>query len=226
MDARQKTAAKPKTPTRESIKKAADKADKRSKKEAAKKQAGTAKKAFVSAADKALFLHHLPKIAEGKTAITVATNALRTLYKTAKIDGFAKLDFDDAFSMQGAEGEKKKKAAIARSLTIARWLGYDLGSQLDMFVEDERVPAADRAYTEGQTASMKGLGLKCDYHEATEQFREFTRGYHDDQEQRIKGGIKKTDEAPAFEDTSPITSGVAMTRQEFQKQQASSHKAN
>ena len=76
---------------------------------------------------KALFLHHLPKIEAGKKAIDDATNALRILYKSAKADGLLKCDFDVAKDMQKADGEKKKKAAIARELTIARWLGYEIG---------------------------------------------------------------------------------------------------
>ena len=105
---------------------------------------------------KALFLHHLvgPKGVSGITALKRALNSananLRNGYKAAKADGYLKCDFDDAFAIQQADGEKKKKAAIARSLMVAKWLGCDLGSQLDLFVEDTRVPAADRAYEEGQ----------------------------------------------------------------------------
>lgn len=175
----------------EDIKEKANKAEARSKK-APKAQTTKAAKAgpAVEAAKtnpdvdveaKALFLHHLPKIEAGKKKIADATNALRILYKSAKADGMLKRDFDVAIEMQGAEGEKKKKAAIARELTIARWMGYDLGAQLDMFMEPERVPASERAYNEGQTASMTGKPLKCDYHESTEQYREFVRGFQDHQ---------------------------------------------
>ena len=189
---------------------------------------------------KALFLQALPKIADLKAKLNTATANLRNAYKTAKSDGFLKSDFDEAFEIQGAEGEKKKKAAIARSLTIAKWLGCDLGSQLDLFVQDARVPAADRAYEEGQAASMKGESAKPPYDPSTEQHRRYMAGYHDDQEQRIKGGIKKlhpavaedvketaatkakvegqkADDAKAFE---APTSGIPMTRAQFKAQQA------
>jgi len=172
---------------------AADAAEARSKKTPKAKttkasaQAGPAVQAAKTNPDvdteaKALFLHHLPKIEAAKKKIADATNALRILYKSAKADGMLKRDFDVAIEMQGAEGEKNKKAAIARELTIARWLGYDLGAQLDMFLEPERVPASERAYSEGQTASMTGKPLKCDYHETTEQYREFVRGFNEHQE--------------------------------------------
>lgn len=188
---------------------------------------------------KALFLQALPKIADLKAKLNTATANLRNAYKTAKSDGFLKSDFDEAFEIQGAEGEKKKKAAIARSLTIAKWLGCDLGSQLDLFVQDARVPAADRAYEEGQAASMKGESLKCEYHPATEQYRQFAKGYHDDQETRIKKGITKLPVAVAEDqkeagakveangkqraadakEFDAPASGTPMTREQYKRQQ-------
>lgn len=189
-----------KTP-KKSPKEAADAAEARSKTKktskttAAPKKAGPAVAAAKSNPDtdleaKALFLQALPKIADLKAKIASATANLRNAYKTAKADGFLKSDFDVAFQMQGAEGEKAKKAAIARELTIAKWLGCDLGSQLDLFVEPSRVPAADRAFEEGQTASMTGKPLKCDYHETTEQYRQFCAGFASHQE-TLQAGFKK-----------------------------------
>jgi hypothetical protein len=184
------------------------------------------------AQEKALFLHHLPKIEAGKKAIEDATNALRIHYKAAKADGFLKGDFDDAREMQKADGEKKKKAAIARSLKVARWMGYDLGAQLDMFLEPERVPASERAYSEGQTASMTGKPLKCDYHESTEQYREFVRGFQDHQT-TLQSGFKKLEKAEDDYGTGVAgtpkkpSNVVAMTRSEAEKQkQAEDHKLN
>lgn len=201
-------------------------------KEAAKQQAATAKSASGdNANDKALFLHHLPKIAAGKEKIAEATNALRLLYKTAKADGFLKVDFEDAFLMQGEEGEKKKKAAIARSLQIAQWLGYDLGTQLDLFAQDERVPAEDRAYAEGETASMQGKSANPDYHPSTPQHRAYMKGYHDHQE-KLGGQFKKLEtEEEAGYPTDPgypkqPSNVVAMSREELKKQQAEGHQAH
>jgi hypothetical protein len=235
-------------------KKAADDAANRSK---AKKTADTVKapgkaSPAVAAAKKnpdtdqeakALFLQALPKIAELKAKLNTANANLRNAYKTAKADGFHKKDFDTAFQMQGADGEKAKKAAIARELTIAKWLGCDLGSQLDLFLEDARVPAADRAYDEGVSASMKNEVAKPDYHPATEQYRKYMEGYHADQERQLKKGITKLPEAveedvkaTAAKNTKvaeqkgadaqefdgkgkpadPVTSGVAMTRSQHE----------
>lgn len=231
---------------------AADAAEARSKtkdKATPKKKAGPAVEAArknpdVDVEARALFLQHLPKIAELKTKLNTANANLRNAYKTAKSDGFLQADFDVAFKLQGDGGEKAKKAAIARELTIAKWLGCDLGSQLDMFVEDARVPAADRAYEEGQTDSMSAKTAKTDYAPETEQYRRYMAGYHDATEARLKKGIKKLD--PAVEadtketaatktkiakqkgddekvfdkNATPPTSGTPVTRSEFKEMQA------
>jgi hypothetical protein len=162
----------------------------------------------VNEEDRALFLNHLPKIADLKAKLNTANSNLRNAYKTAKADGFLKADFETAFQIQEAEGEKAKKAAIARDLTIAKWLGCDLGTQLDLFVQDERVPLAERAYEEGKIASMQNQAAVPSYDPSTEGYREYMRGFHDHQA-TLASGIKPTP-----------TSGVAMTREEYKRQQA------
>jgi hypothetical protein len=189
--------------------------------------------------DRALFLQALPKIAKLIADKDAAVAALRNAYKQAKADGFAKSDFDEAFKMQGHEGEKVKKAAIQRSLRIARWLGMDLGDQLDMFEQPSRVPAADRAFEEGKAQAMQGISARCDYAPDTEQHRKFMEGWHAGQavlsqgfkklhpevakDEAEKAAKKAEREAQQAEDAKVFdapASGVAMTRSEFNKQQA------
>lgn len=188
---------------RKDPKAAADAAEARSKtkgkaKPAAKQKEGRAvtaarKNPDVDIEARALFLQHLPKIAELKTKLNTANANLRNAYKTAKSDGFLKDDFEIAFQMQGDGGEKARKAAIARQLTIAKWLGCDLGNQLDLFVEDERVPAADRAYEEGVTDCLQNIAAKPSYAPDTEQYRRYMAGFHDTTAKMVngKGGIGK-----------------------------------
>ena len=174
---------------------------------------------------KALFLQNLTKVADLKGKLNTANANLRNAYKTAKADGFLKKDFDVAFEIQGAEGEKKKKAAIARELTIAKWLGCDLGEQLDMFLEPSRVPAEDRAYEEGQTASMTGKSATPSYHPATPQHAAYMKGYHDHQA-TLSSGFKKLEPKEGDADYGTGVPGtpkkpsnvVAMTRAEAEQQ--------
>ena len=205
--------------------------------------------------DRAAFLNYLPKVAERKKEIVDATaevnrikGTLRTLYKQALADGFSASDFDEAQRLQGNEGEKAKKNAITRSLRIARWLGMDLGAQLDMFEQDARVPAIDRAYEEGKSQAMQGQSLKCDYSPDTEQYRTFSAGWHHGQEilskgfkklhpeveadERVKLIKKQEREAAQAEDAKAFdapASGVAMTRAEhnrLKEQQQQQQKPN
>ena len=90
----------------------------------------------VNEESKALFLnHHLPAIAKFKEQLAKAQSNLRNGYKGAKRDGFLQRDFDTAFKLRTETGEKEIKALIARDGTIAKWLGYGLGKQLDLFLE-------------------------------------------------------------------------------------------
>lgn len=154
-------------------------------------------KTSINPDDKALFLRHLPKIVAGRKAVADATNALRTLYKQAKIDGFLKADFDTAIDLQKQEGEAAERAKIARKLTIARFMAADIGEQLDLFLEPSRVPAADRAYAEGQSDCMQAKTASPSYSPETEQYRSYMKGYHDETERRLKSGMKPlSDTAP------------------------------
>lgn len=193
--------------------------------------------------DRAVFLDMLPKVAKQKSDIKAAADvvsslkgALRNMYKQALADGFSASDFEEALQMQKAEGEKARRAAIQRSLRIARWLGMDLGAQLDMFEEPSRVPAVDRAFEEGKSASLKGESPKCDYAPDLPQHQRFMEGWHAGQEIRSKGFkklhpeveadekaklIKKTErEAEQAKDAVAFdapASGVAMTRAEHNR---------
>lgn len=209
---------------------------------------------------KALFLQHRSgKDGKGgikalKASVNTATANLRNAYKSAKAQGgFEKSDFDYADQLETAEAEAKTRAKIARNLQIARYMGSDLGAQLDMFIEPVRTPAADRAYEEGQRASMQGETAKPVYAPETEQYRRYMAGYHEHQESIVKAkmtkldpeGVKeiekeavvkakakkqKAEDAKDFEKAdataeapAPVTSGVGMTRADFEALQQKSH---
>jgi hypothetical protein len=146
--------------------------------------------------EKALFLnHHLPAVRAGRAAVNKATADLRNAYKKAKAEGnFTKADFDTAFAVETAESEARERGKIARQLRIAKIMGSSLGAQLDMFLEPDRTPAADIAYEEGRTASMKNEAAKPKYDPSTEQFRRYMAGFHEHQA-TIAKGIKPTNEA-------------------------------
>jgi hypothetical protein len=235
-----------KAPKADTVKAATSKSDVASEKPAKPtKPAKAAPRVNNDDQDRALFLQAMPKIGQLRAALLSANANLRNAYKQAKADGFAKSDFDEAFKMQGEEGEKVKKAAISRSLRIARWLGMDLGSQLDMFEQDARVPAVDRALEEGKSQAMLGQSLKCDYAQETEQYRKFCDGWHagqailsqgfkklhpeveaDEKAKLIKKQEREAAQAKDAEVFDAPASGVAMTRAEFEKQKQQQGKPN
>lgn len=169
------------------------------------KVAAAAATGVINEEDRALFNRHLPIIIAQRMKLNTANADLRNLYKKAKGDGFNKVDFEDAILMQTAEGEVKKRAAITRSLTIAQFIGADLGQQLDMFTQTIRVPAADRAALEGDTDALQGKSCKPGYAPDTEQARTYIKAWQDRQAKMIADGMKVLDPETGKEKPGLIT---------------------
>lgn len=125
-----------------------------------------------------------------------------------KSDGFKVLHMQIADQLITPKGEKKVHADVKDRLWVARMIGHALGRQMDLFEAPDRTPAVDRAYDEGRTASIDNQPRQCaQYHETTEQFREFMRGYNDHQEELIArvgtgGAAIQTTSAPKAEEAS------------------------
>lgn len=191
--------------------------------------------------EKALFLQFLPEIKELRAKLATANSNLRNRYKSAKAQGgFTKADFDTAIAVETAEAEARERAAIARKMKIAKYMGSDIGDQLDMFLEPNRTPASDRSYQEGESDAMQNKPARPLYDPSTEQARRYLEGYHSVSEKRIMDGIgklhpaveedlkataehkaeidaSKAQDAAVF-DAAP-SSGVPMTRAQFRAQQ-------
>jgi hypothetical protein len=180
----------------------------------------------VNEESKALFLdHHLPKIARLRDVVATATANLRNGYKTANADGFLKRDFDVAFRLKGQLGEKEIKAQIARDMTIAKWLGFAIGKQLDLFLDADDHDVEGQAYSEGEEASRENRPAEPIYAPGTPGFDAYMRGFHDHQEEMAQG-IKKAGSVSAVgAPAQSAGSGVPMTRSQFRAQQAAAKKA-
>lgn len=140
--------------------------------------------------EKALFLQHLPIIKRLRGLLNTANSNLRLAYKKAKAEAaFTKADFDTAIAVETAENEARERAKIARQLKIAKIMGSSLGAQLDMFLEPDRTPAADRAFEEGESDAMQNIPARPKYDPSTEQYRQYLSGFHSVSEKLVKGGI-------------------------------------
>ena len=183
------------------------------------KEIAVRKKGPVNEESKALFLdHHLPAIAKFKEQVAKAVANLRNGYKTAKKDGFLQRDFDTAFKLQTETGERQIRDLIARDGTIAKWLGYRLGAQLDLFLQEDQDDDSieQQAYSDGEEASRNNEPASPIYKPDSPGHTAYMQGFQDHQA-LILEGIKKTDE-PA--------SGVLMTRSQFKAQQRAKAQAD
>lgn len=190
--------------------------------EPTEKKAETSKKRFnspVDEGDRARFLHHLPKVKAAREAVKTATAKLRNLYKEAKADNFTKADFDYAFDIETPEKETGTKATIARRLLIAKFMGSDLGAQLDLFAEPDRTPAVDRAFEEGRTASMQGQPAQPGYDPSTPQYASYLDGFHSHQKILLEKGIKPLKADP------PKRRGAKAAEDDFAAEQAENAEA-
>lgn len=127
-----------------------------------------------------------------------------------KADGFKVLHMNIADALINPKGEKKVHAEVRDRLWVARMIGHALGRQMDLFEAPDRTPAVDRAYENGRTASIDNAPRRCDYHESTEQYREFMRGYNDHQEEllsRVGTGGGELEPAGEEPDESEVETG-------------------
>jgi hypothetical protein len=147
-----------------------------------------------------LFLVHQKAVDAAHKAQKEAVNRLRTMLKKAKADGFEKLHFDVARQLATPEGEAQYTERLRKELTAAQYVGSTIGNQLDLFGGPDRTDATERAYDEGQKASMTSGPAKPDYAPGTLQYEAFMKGYQDHQG-GITAGFKSIDKGakPAAE---------------------------
>ena len=87
-------------------------------------------------------------------------------------------DIKVAIALDDENGDEALRDEISAKLRVARWVGSSVGTQFEMFGNDD-TPAAERAYAEGKRVGMKGEPAKPPHHPSTEQYREWMRGHGD-----------------------------------------------
>lgn len=142
---------------------------------------------------KASFLPHAAAFERATAKVKAATKTLNEVRKAAKNDGFTVAQIKFAIQCSTPEGEAIAKSLIASNLLAAAYMDSDLGTQFTLFLEPDRTPITDRAYQEGQSAAMKNVAAVPKYDPATEAYKFFMQGYHDEQGRQVKAGIGKLD---------------------------------
>lgn len=141
---------------------------------------------------RALFLVNKDAYAKAKDKLAKAQSAIRLIGKTIKADGFSLRQIQLAIQLETPEGEAEFRSLVANDLLAAQYAGAQIGSQLQLFLEDkDRTPSVDRAYDEGVKDCIEGKTAKPEYAPDTPLAMRYMEGYHDETARRVKGGISK-----------------------------------
>lgn len=90
------------------------------------------------------------------------------------------------------EGEAAIKARIERDIQVLRWLGVPIGSQGDLFPDNDPTPIIERAFNEGKRQGLAGETHSNPHHHTTEAYRAHHDGYAAGQ-QTLAQGFKPLD---------------------------------
>lgn len=133
--------------------------------------------------------HHRDKYIVAKAALSKAQRGMQALGKTIKADGLSVKQIKVMVDLMTPEGEAAFRASIVSDLQAAQWQGSSVGTQLSLFMEPDRTPSVDVAFDEGQQDSMDGKTANPKYAPSVPQHASYMKGYHEDQERKIKEGI-------------------------------------
>jgi hypothetical protein len=156
-------------------------------------------------ADQALFFHHKRKIRAAKEELAAANSALRHAYKIAKSDlgEDAKQDINDSLAWDDKGGEMAVQAELARLRRLARWNGFSLGEQAELFRDAERHATPAEL---GRLAGLNGDEPSPPHGAETPEGQEYMEAWHAGQREIFN--IQKAKDAEAFaEDEADETEG-------------------
>lgn len=146
---------------------------------------------------RALFIADKEKYAKAWERQKKATADVRNIAKTIKADGFTLRQIKLAIQLETPEGEAEFRSLVANDLLAAQYAGAQIGSQLQLFLEDvDRTPAADSAYDEGARDAASDKPAKPGYAPDTTQAMRYLEGFHDETARRTKAGIKPLADDP------------------------------
>lgn len=162
----------------------------------------------------ALTLHHKKQYESALATKKKAASSFLEVTKKikAELGSAGLLDIKDMLSSESEDDfEEKIQSELERKARLARWLGLDVGTQIDLFGESSGVkpPLAERAYEDGKRAGLAGEICKPPFDTGGEGHQKYVEGWHFGQS--IKASqIKKTDakEVPLIVNEDREVSGV------------------
>jgi hypothetical protein len=137
-----------------------------------------------------LFFQHKRALEAAVTAKDRAVSDLRNVKKAAKVDlgEHAVEDLEIALKLDTPSGEAAMRAQIERQIRVARWMGADIGQQLDLL---DTLPARDwRA--DGKRAGLAGENATPPDGISQGDGQLWLEGWHEGQAVLVEGFGKKT----------------------------------
>jgi len=155
------------------------------------KNTATAGSNTIDPEKRAIFLSDKDRYAKAIERQKKTTADVRNAAKAIKADGFTLRQVKLAIQLESPEGEAEFRSLIANDLLAAQYAGAQIGSQLQLFLEDkDRTPSADMAADEGTRDAMQNKPAKPGYDPSTPQHASYMAAYGDEQGRQVKGGIK------------------------------------
>jgi hypothetical protein len=142
-------------------------------------------------AKRASFLHHRSSWTAVQAKFKATKKLVDDVVDAMKADGHTKKEMEFADMLAGdCKQEIKAVADVEMKLRVGSYMGHSIGNQLDLFAQS--VAAAPNPYDEGKQCHMEGGRASPPKHYApgSPQYTRWLEGFHDEQERRVKAGIK------------------------------------
>lgn len=98
-----------------------------------------------------LLLHHRNKLKPLLVAEATAKKAVTERYELAKKEGVSKKELQIAMLLLNEEGVEKVRLEMQRFLDVDRWVGAELGEQLELFAKKS---TAEKHFEDGKRAAL------------------------------------------------------------------------
>jgi hypothetical protein len=144
-----------------------------------------------------LTLHHKKQYESALATKKKAASSFLEVTKKikAELGSAGLLDIKDMLASETEDDfEEKIQGELERKARLARWLGLDVGTQIDLFGDATGVkpPLADRAYEDGKRSGLAGEVCKPPFDAGGEAHQKYVEGWHFGQA-ALASQIKKKD---------------------------------
>ncbi len=168
----------------------------------ARKKTGTAKDddrsdELADAEKRALFYWHKKKFKAATAEAKAASMALTAVKEraTAELGPTAVDDMKDSIKWDKKGGEAMIQAAFERLARLARWAGFEIGTQTELFRD---APKNQTPYDRGYLVALDGGEASSPYDPGSSQAQEWMTGFHEGTAKM--NAIMRTKDAEEFDE--------------------------